>query len=155
MIKLFIQSYLIILAIPFITFAIDPKDPKAICDRMVGEAKKKSCLDIAKQNSLDWYAAAACNALDDDDYFMKCWKQIVGATFSPETLDFCTSRLDDSDTDKLNCIMSVRNKSITKKQIKSCSTSASSIEYQKCIDDGAKRTPASSNTEFQSIKPNF
>ncbi len=153
MVKLLIQSYLIILAIPFITFAIDPKDPKTICDRLVVEKKKNSCREIAEHNALDWYAAAACNSLDDDDTFMKCWKQIIDAKFNPETLDFCTSHLDDSDSDKFNCILSVKNKSVSKDQIDSCTKETKATDYQKCIEKNSRRNPASSNeSEFQSFK---
>lgn len=151
MVKLLVQSYLIILAIPFITYALDPKDPKTICDRLVSENAKGTCVSFATSNNLDWYAAAACNELNDDEYFLKCWKQISGGKFNPETLDFCTKHPDDSDSDRLKCILSMKNKSLSMGDLKKCSSSKNISDYQRCFNSNP-RSPASGTSEFQSLQ---
>ncbi len=151
MIKLLIQSYLVILAIPLLTYALDPKDPKSLCERIVSETAKNSCVQFAASNDLDWYAAAACNELNDDDLFLKCWKQIPGGKFNPETLDFCTRHPDDSDADRYKCIVSMKNKTFSSHDLKKCGASKTIGDYQKCFDSTPRR-PAGRSTEFQDIK---
>lgn len=152
MIKLLVQSYLVILAIPFITYALDPKDPKSFCERLVSETAKHSCLQMSSENNLDWYAAAACNELNDDELFLKCWKQISGGKFNPETLDFCTRHPDDTDADRLKCIVSMKNKNFSFQDLKRCTTSKSLADYQKCFDSSPRRPASSGTTEFQELK---
>ena len=149
MLKVIIQSYFVIFSIPFITFALDPKDPETICERLLGEATKNKCKEIAKKKNLDWYAAAACNELDDDQIFMSCWEKIVDAQFNPEALDFCTRRSSDSDQDRFNCILGVRNKSIGVEKLKSCEKTAS---FSECLQKEMSRVPASQPEIYQNLK---
>lgn len=149
MLKIIFQSYLVIFSIPFITFALDPKNPASICERLIGDLEKNKCSEIANKKNLDWYGAAACNELNDDQIFMTCWEKIIDAHFVPEALDLCTRGTNDSDQDRLNCILGVRNKKIGSEKLKKCEKSPS---FSDCLKKEIERQPASQNDFFQDLK---
>ncbi len=91
------------------SFALEAMNPVSLCSRMIHETGKKECDIQASKLKLDWYAATACNALNDDKVFLSCWKSISGAEFNPEALGRCVENPDDSDDAILDCIMSLKN----------------------------------------------
>lgn len=92
-------------------FALEPMNPKAICEqRMIVTEEKNQCATKAKSLKLDWYAATACNALNDDKKFLSCWQSVSGGQFNPDALGRCVESPDDTDEVILKCIVSLKDK---------------------------------------------
>ncbi len=91
------------------SFALEAMDPASLCSRMIHETGKKECEIKAKKLKLDWYAATACNALNDDKIFMNCWQKIAGSEFNPEALGRCVENPDDQDDMILKCILTLKD----------------------------------------------
>lgn len=94
-----------------VSFAIEPMDPKAMCEqRMIHADQRQECKKKASTLKLDWYVATACNALNDDKMFLACWQSVSGGEFNPEALSRCVESPDDTDEAILTCIVSLKNK---------------------------------------------
>lgn len=94
----------------FSVYAIEPMDPKAMCsERMVEKKEIQLCEIKTKQLKLDWYAATACHAINDNQKFMKCLKNISGGEFNTEALNRCVEKVDDSDDSILSCITALKD----------------------------------------------
>ena len=92
-------------------FAIEPMDPKSMCaERMVEKKDIQLCEVKTTQLKLDWYAATACHAINDNQKFMKCLKNISGGEFNVDALDRCVEKVEDSDDSILSCITALKNK---------------------------------------------
>jgi hypothetical protein len=91
------------------TFALEAMNPISLCERMINEKSLKECQSKAETLNLDWYAATACNAVDDNNNFIKCWKNISGAQFNPDSLARCVENPDDKDDSVMNCIAALKN----------------------------------------------
>lgn len=91
------------------SFALEAMNPVSLCSRMIHDSDKKKCEKDAKKLKLDWYAATACNALNDDKKFMNCWQNISGAEFNPEAISRCVENPDDKDDSIFKCIISLKN----------------------------------------------
>ena len=92
-------------------FAIEPMDPKSMCsERMVEKKEIQLCELKTSQLKLDWYAATACHAINDNQKFMKCLKGIAGGEFNIEALNRCVEKVDDSDDSIHSCIVSLKDK---------------------------------------------
>ncbi|MFN9068646.1 MAG: hypothetical protein ACK5V3_15570, partial [Bdellovibrionales bacterium] len=53
--------------------AIEPMDPRAMCsERMVAQEERLKCTSLANNLKLDWYAATACQAINDNKKFLNC-----------------------------------------------------------------------------------
>lgn len=90
-------------------FALEAMNPVSLCGRMIHDKSKKECEVKAQRLKLDWYAATACNALTDDQKFLKCWHEVAGAEFNPDALSRCVEDPDDNDDSILKCIQSLKN----------------------------------------------
>lgn len=91
------------------SFALEAMKPVSLCSRMIHKDEKALCEKNAKVLKLDWYAATACNALTDDKKFLKCWQEVAGAEFNPESLGRCVENPDDKDDAVYSCIISLKN----------------------------------------------
>lgn len=94
------------------SFAIEPTNPEFMCaDRGLIKKDYSMCMEKTKLK-LDWYAATACHAIQNNQKFMKCLQDIVGGDFNNEALNRCVENIDNSDESILTCILSVKNKRI-------------------------------------------
>jgi hypothetical protein len=94
----------------YYAYAIQPMDPKAMCsERMVEKKEIQLCEVKTKQLKLDWYAATACHAINDNQKFMKCLKNISGGEFNVDALNRCVEKFDDADDSILSCITALKN----------------------------------------------
>ncbi len=101
----------IVLVISFSAFAIEPMDPKAMCEeRMAQKEERAYCEKQAVALKLDWYAARACHALNDNKKFMTCWQKVAGGEFNSEALGRCVEKIEDSDESIFACIVSLKDK---------------------------------------------
>jgi hypothetical protein len=91
------------------SFALEAMNPVSLCGRMINASEKKECEMKAKKLKLDWYAATACNAVNDNKIFMNCWQNVSGAEFNPEALGRCVENPDDNDDVIYKCIVSLKN----------------------------------------------
>ena len=91
------------------SFALEAMNPSSLCSRMIHQPEKKECEQKAAKLKLDWYAATACNALNDDKKFLNCWQNISGAEFNPDSLSRCVENPDDNDESIFKCIISLKN----------------------------------------------
>ncbi len=91
------------------SFALEAMKPASLCTRMIHNLGKKECEVKATKLKLDWYAATACNALNDDKFFLTCWQNIAGADFNPDALSRCVENPDDNDDAIYKCIISLKN----------------------------------------------
>ena len=91
------------------SFALEAMNPSSLCTRMIHASGKKECEIKATKLKLDWYAATACNALNDDKFFMNCWQNVSGADFNPDALSRCVENPDDNDDAIYKCIISLKN----------------------------------------------
>ncbi len=147
--KLIFQTYLVIFAIPFVTFALNPQEPKSFCERLLSEKDKSDCVQASQKTNMDWYAASACNSLVSDQMFMNCWGQIQNGLFNPEALDFCTKSDEDMDQERLACIVSLKNKNLSQKDLGTCLKSKDIGSFKNCADSKSQRAPASLDNVFQ------
>jgi hypothetical protein len=85
-------------------WGLEPMNPVALCNRMIQEKTKKDCEVKAQSLKLDWYAATACNALLDDQKFLKCWQDIANGEFNPEAVSRCVEDPENNDDSILKCI---------------------------------------------------
>lgn len=93
------------------TYAIQPMDPKSMCsERMIERKEIQLCEVKTTQLKLDWYAATACHAINDNQKFMKCLKNISGGEFNVEALNRCVEKVDDADDSILACITALKDK---------------------------------------------
>jgi hypothetical protein len=91
--------------------AIEPMDPKAMClERMVAQDERLKCASLADKLKLDWYAATACQAINDNKKFLNCWQKIAGGEFNTDDLSRCVENIDNSDDSILTCIVSLKDK---------------------------------------------
>ncbi len=91
--------------------AIEPMDPRAMCsERMVSQEDKQQCSSLADKLKLDWYAATACQAINDNKKFLSCWMKIAGGEFNTDDLGRCVENFDNSDDSILTCIVSLKDK---------------------------------------------
>jgi hypothetical protein len=91
------------------TYALEAQNPASMCERMIHAPEKQECEKDAHNLKLDWYAASACNAINDDKKFLSCWKNVAGADFNPEALGRCVENPDDQDDSIYKCILSLKN----------------------------------------------
>jgi len=92
------------------SFAIEPTNPEFMCaDRGLVKKEFVTCMEKTKLK-LDWYAATACHAIQNNQKFVKCLQDIVGGDFNNEALDRCVENIDNSDESIFACILSVKNK---------------------------------------------
>ena len=94
---------------PIPSYALEAMNPTSLCSRMIHQPEKKECEQKAGKLKLDWYAATACNALNDDKKFLNCWQNISGAEFNPDSLSRCVENPDDNDESIFKCIISLKN----------------------------------------------
>lgn len=147
--KLILQTHLVIFAIPFVTFALNPQEPKSFCERLLNEKDKSTCLSTTHKTQLDWYAASACNSLVSDQMFLSCLGQVQDGLFNPEALDFCTKSEEDMDQERFACIISLKNKNLSQKDLGSCLKSKDLSGFKSCAESKSQRTPASIKNVFQ------
>jgi hypothetical protein len=79
-------------------------------ERMIAHEDRKQCTSLADKLKLDWYAATACQAINDNQKFLNCWKKIAGGEFNTEALGRCVENIDNSDDSILTCIVSLKDK---------------------------------------------
>lgn len=97
--------------VSFSALAIEPMDPKAMCsERMVQKEERVLCENQATRLKLDWYAATACHAINDNKKFLKCWQNVAGGEFNSEALGRCVENTANSDESILTCIVSLKDK---------------------------------------------
>lgn len=92
-----------------VSFALEAMNPASLCSRMIHQPDRRECELKASKLKLDWYAATACNALNDDKKFLNCWQNISGAEFNPDSLSRCVENPDDNDESIFKCIISLKN----------------------------------------------
>lgn len=88
------------------TLALEPQDPKALCDRFLG-SDQETCEKKMTDLKPDWYLAAVCSHQFDDKLFYECVSLSQKHSFSPLSLEPCDSA-ELSDTDRMKCVESAK-----------------------------------------------
>lgn len=85
--------------------ALDPAEPSAGCERFVSPLEADDCRALLKKLDLDWYAAAICTRMDEDEAYLACLKKIDGRLAAPAKVSSC---LADSlgDAERARCLES-------------------------------------------------
>lgn len=99
-----LRSLFILLAIPLISMAIEPINPKGLCDRYIKSEDQKKCIDTIDKEDIDWYAAGICNMQKDEILFQKCMDTIRGQSFQAKALETCSDETALSDLDRIACL---------------------------------------------------
>lgn len=82
---------------------IEPTDPVSGCDRYVSPVAMEDCRKLHKKLSLDWYAAAVCARMDDDDAYRSCLLDIDGRKVAPRVAASCLGE-DIEDRARFECL---------------------------------------------------
>ncbi len=83
-------------------FAIEPQDPKTLCERFVTPLEKTTCEDQMRAIKPDWYLASLCAKQFEDKAFYSCLNITRLGSFSPEKLDRCTVT-ETTDDGRMDC----------------------------------------------------
>lgn len=101
-----IHSLVLVALVPLITMALEPNNPKGLCDRFINDKDIEKCQERTKQEDVDWYAATVCNLQTENESFWNCWDSIKGKSFNPALLDHCSEDKDLDDSKRLTCLKS-------------------------------------------------
>ncbi len=151
MFKLILKSAMVLLTIPLVSLAIDPRNPETYCDRFISETHRKVCTEKSKNPNLDWYAASVCARIQDDDVLLKCWDHVKGHEFLPDALEVCSQFENRSDEEILGCLRVIKDKGFQKKEVDSCKKQSNFAQALDCLkSQKSSRLPASSkkNSNF-------
>ena len=87
------------------THAIEPINPKTLCERYLAESKQQECEKKIERISPDWYLSATCEKIFDEGYFWECIELNTIASFNPNKVGECQSN--SKDYQILDCVKSV------------------------------------------------
>jgi hypothetical protein len=69
--------------------ALEATEPSAACERFVSPIEADHCRALHQKLDLDWYAAAICARMDEDEAYLSCLKSIDGRLGAPKKLAAC------------------------------------------------------------------
>jgi hypothetical protein len=141
--KLVLYTFFVTVAIPFLTFSIDPKNPSDACERFIHEQDQKNCLKKVESKAIDWYASALCEKIDDDATFLSCFDFLSKAQFDPKAVSHCET-VATEDQDKYKCLQVVGNKSLG-----NCGTKKDLTSLEVCMKAANGRLPADDKKFYQ------
>jgi hypothetical protein len=97
-----IFTFITTLLLSMSTLALDPQDPKSLCERFLGGAQA-SCEKKISDIKPDWYVASVCNRQFDDKLFFECLLIGKNSVFSLQKLEPCDSN-DLTDQQRMTCV---------------------------------------------------
>lgn len=73
------------------SFALEPKDPFYVCNRVTSDALKTQCVSTISGRYVDPLAAAACDRISSSQATVECMAAIVDRQFDPRAVESCDS----------------------------------------------------------------
>lgn len=70
--------------------ALEATEPTGACERFVSPVEAEACRALHQKLDLDWYAAAICARMDEDEAYLGCLKKIDGRLAAPKKLAACS-----------------------------------------------------------------
>lgn len=87
------------------SFALDPKDPYYVCNRINSGSLKTQCLSTISGQYVDPLAAGACDRIKDASTTVQCMSAIVNLSFDRRAVEGCDSIPEASQT--IQCLRQV------------------------------------------------
>lgn len=87
------------------SFALEPKDPYYVCNRLNSAKDKTRCVSAISRQYVDNLAAAACDRIESSEYTVQCMEAIVNLEFDSRAVLSCDSITDVKST--IQCLRQV------------------------------------------------